>query len=167
MEDQDQTQSASRLCRQGCGYFGHAIFDGFCSQCHKRLQDEKNPSEPRVSSSQEIVSKSQSFNGRSSPELTPDKSSNDSPNAEFPTSDVVEDTSTADASEPKPSKHPRCLMCNKRVGLTGFTCRCGGLFCTVHRYSDAHQCQFDYRESGQADIRKANPQVISSKINKI
>merc|ERR1711936_1425680 len=32
----------------------------------------------------------------------------------------------------------------KKVGLTGFTCRCGGLFCSIHRYSDKHDCTFDY-----------------------
>ena len=36
-------------------------------------------------------------------------------------------------------------MCKKKVGLTGFTCRCGGLFCSIHRYSDKHQCDFDYK----------------------
>ncbi|VDN10706.1 unnamed protein product [Dibothriocephalus latus] len=71
------------------------------------------------------------------------------------------------ASEAAPKKRLRCLMCNKRVGLTGFGCRCGGLFCTLHRYSDTHDCSFNYRESGQADIRKANPQVVCSKITKI
>ena len=24
-------------------------------------------------------------------------------------------------------------------------CRCGGLFCSIHRYSDKHQCDFDYK----------------------
>merc|ERR1719232_207314 len=33
--------------------------------------------------------------------------------------------------------------CKKKVGLTGFTCRCGGLFCSIHRYSDKHECKFD------------------------
>merc|ERR1719318_1395017 len=32
-------------------------------------------------------------------------------------------------------KKNRCLSCKKKVGLTGFTCRCGGLFCSIHRYS--------------------------------
>ncbi|KAG6537160.1 hypothetical protein ZIOFF_002245 [Zingiber officinale] len=27
----------------------------------------------------------------------------------------------------------RCLICRKRVGLTGFQCRCGDLFCKLHR----------------------------------
>ena len=42
-------------------------------------------------------------------------------------------------------KKNRCGVCKKKVGLTGFTCRCGGLFCSIHRYSDKHQCDFDYK----------------------
>ena len=41
--------------------------------------------------------------------------------------------------------YPRCATCKKKLGLTGFTCRCGGLFCSIHRYSDKHQCDFDYK----------------------
>merc|ERR1719427_571510 len=33
----------------------------------------------------------------------------------------------------------------EKVGMTGFTCRCGGLFCSIHRYSDKHECGFDYK----------------------
>ena len=42
-------------------------------------------------------------------------------------------------------KKNRCGVCKKKVGLTGFTCRCGGLFCSIHRYSDKHECKFDYK----------------------
>ena len=42
-------------------------------------------------------------------------------------------------------KKNRCQSCKKKVGLTGFTCRCGGLFCSIHRYSDKHDCSFDYK----------------------
>ena len=42
-------------------------------------------------------------------------------------------------------KKNRCGVCKKKVGLTGFTCRCGGLFCSIHRYSDKHDCKFDYK----------------------
>jgi len=32
-------------------------------------------------------------------------------------------------------KNPgRCFSCNKRVGLTGFKCRCDYVFCAAHRY---------------------------------
>merc|ERR1712079_540560 len=51
-----------------------------------------------------------------------------------------------DSEDPVPAKKPkknRCSACKKKVGLTGFDCRCGGLFCSIHRYSDKHDCSFD------------------------
>ena len=43
-----------------------------------------------------------------------------------------------------PVKRNRCITCNKRVGLTGFACRCGGLFCGAHRSENEHKCTFDF-----------------------
>jgi hypothetical protein len=39
----------------------------------------------------------------------------------------------------------------------GFECRCGGVFCGAHRYSDRHDCGFDYRGVGRDAIARANP----------
>lgn len=64
-------------------------------------------------------------------------------------------------------KKNKCHMCKKKVGLTGFTCRCGGLYCSVHRYSNEHQCTFDYREHGAEEIRRNNPVIKGEKIQKI
>jgi predicted nucleic acid binding AN1-type Zn finger protein len=61
----------------------------------------------------------------------------------------------------------RCTTCNKRVGLTGFDCRCGQLFCAVHRYSEKHDCSYDYRTAGREAIAKANPVVKAQKLDKI
>lgn len=76
-------------------------------------------------------------------------------------------SSVSGTSEPK--KKNRCVFqsCKRKVGLTGFDCRCGGLFCWEHRYSDKHNCEFDYKELGQDQIRKANPIVVGEKIQKI
>ena len=57
----------------------------------------------------------------------------------------------------KPSN--RCSTCSKKVGLTGFKCRCAGVFCATHRYSDKHDCSFDYKAAGREAIAKANPTV--------
>ncbi|XP_041718491.1 AN1-type zinc finger protein 5 isoform X2 [Coregonus clupeaformis] len=73
--------------------------------------------------------------------------------------EVKEDT-------PKPKKN-KCFMCRKRVGLTGFDCRCGNLFCGVHRYSDKHNCPYDYKAEAAAKIRKENPVVVADKIQRI
>ncbi|XP_071444669.1 AN1-type zinc finger protein 6 isoform X1 [Hetaerina americana] len=64
-------------------------------------------------------------------------------------------------------KKNRCATCRKKVGLTGFECRCGGLYCAVHRYSDKHECTFDYRQMGAQEIRRNNPVVVGEKIQKI
>lgn len=65
-------------------------------------------------------------------------------------------------------KRTRCSLdsCKRKVGLTGFDCRCGGLYCWEHRYSDKHNCNFDYKELGQDQIRKNNPIVIGEKNSK-
>ncbi|KAG6468402.1 zinc finger AN1 domain-containing stress-associated protein 15-like [Zingiber officinale] len=61
----------------------------------------------------------------------------------------------------------RCLICMKRVGLTDFRCHCGDLFCKLHRYSDSHDCSFNYKAAGREQITKANPLIRAAKIIKI
>jgi len=51
--------------------------------------------------------------------------------------------------------------------IVGFDCRCGGHFCSMHRYSDMHKCSFDYRQLAQSEIRKHNPVVAAEKVAKI
>lgn len=67
----------------------------------------------------------------------------------------------------KPQQRNRCGSCKKRVGLTGFTCRCGTTFCGTHRYPEKHDCSFDYKTVGKEAIAKANPVVKAAKLEKI
>ncbi|KAG9261506.1 AN1-type zinc finger protein 5a [Astyanax mexicanus] len=104
-----------------------------------------------------------------SPSPTPDTAepvvtqptSSYSPVAGAPASD---EGKSPDASKPKKN---RCFTCRKRVGLTGFDCRCGNLFCGIHRYSDKHNCTYDYKAEAAAKIRKENPVVVADKIQRI
>ncbi|KAL6493870.1 switch-activating protein Sap1 [Orobanche gracilis] len=61
----------------------------------------------------------------------------------------------------------RCSGYRRKVGLTGFRCRCGELFCADHRYSDRHDCSYDYKSSGREAIARDNPVVKAAKIIKI
>lgn len=61
----------------------------------------------------------------------------------------------------------RCMECNKKIGLTGFKCRCGYFFCPTHRHSDTHNCDFDYKAAGRAELAKANPLVVADKVARI
>ncbi|NWH88809.1 ZFAN5 protein, partial [Aegithalos caudatus] len=74
--------------------------------------------------------------------------------------------SKAASEKPKPKKN-RCFTCRKKIGLTGFDCRCGNLFCAIHRYSDMHACPYDYKAEAAEKIRKENPIVIAEKIQKL
>jgi hypothetical protein len=61
----------------------------------------------------------------------------------------------------------RCWSCTKKVGLLGFKCRCDYVYCATHRYSDKHECSFDYKSMNKAALQKANPVVKGSKLEKI
>lgn len=79
----------------------------------------------------------------------------------------LDDAAKLISPKEKSKKKKRCHKCQKRVGLTGFDCRCGGHYCGLHRYSDVHGCTFDYRQLAQAEIRRHNPVVAAEKVKKI
>ncbi|KAL2491541.1 Zinc finger A20 and AN1 domain-containing stress-associated protein 5 [Abeliophyllum distichum] len=74
-----------------------------------------------------------------------------------------------DSTEAAPVKREvnRCSGCRRKVGLTGFKCRCGELFCSEHRYSDRHDCSYDYKAAGREAIARENPLIRAAKIAKI
>jgi len=55
------------------------------------------------------------------------------------------DMAPADTAAPSvaPVKQ-RCLVCNKKVGMIGFKCKCLGLFCGTHRNEYMHDCSFNF-----------------------
>nr|AMB19672.1 putative A20/AN1-like zinc finger family protein 1 [Taraxacum kok-saghyz] len=61
----------------------------------------------------------------------------------------------------------RCSGCKRKVGLMGFRCRCGDMFCSEHRYSDRHDCSYDYKAAGREAIARENPVVRAAKILKV
>lgn len=90
-----------------------------------------------------------------------------SPSGASPAGSSIDGSDDKDSDKDARKKKNRCATCRKKVGLTGFECRCGGLFCAVHRYSDKHDCSFNYREMGAQEIRRNNPVVVGEKIQKI
>ncbi len=59
-----------------------------------------------------------------------------------------------------------CAKCNKKLKLTDIKCRCNKYFCSTHRYSDTHDCSFDYKNLGKILLTKENPCIVSKKIDK-
>ncbi|KAG6397255.1 hypothetical protein SASPL_143421 [Salvia splendens] len=155
-----QPREGPILCINNCGFFGSAATMNMCSKCHKDMVLKQQHAQFAAASIENMVNCS-SINQKEP--LPVDVSVEvelklDSPQ---PNPNPV-------PSEPKPKEGPsRCNTCRKRVGLTRFSCRCGNLFCSVHRYSDKHECPFDYRSAAQEAIAKANPLVKAEKLDKI
>ncbi|XP_069682868.1 AN1-type zinc finger protein 4-like [Periplaneta americana] len=62
----------------------------------------------------------------------------------------------------------RCAECKKRLNITNvYTCRCEKLFCAAHRYSELHNCTFDYKSEGRKILEQTNPLVTAPKLPKI
>jgi len=182
-QDSGNSQQAfPALCKNGCGFFGGIENQGYCSVCFKKEQLKKEAAEK--SETKVDVETNKTSDSLSKLTLEEEESPQESEaikdvvaiKEEISTSStdgataVVEAVTEAKDEEPKvdtKKKKNRCLVCKKKVGLTGFNCRCGGLFCSIHRYSDKHECNFDFKAMGKKEISEANPVIVAQKINKI
>ncbi|KAH1082947.1 hypothetical protein J1N35_022708 [Gossypium stocksii] len=63
-----------------------------------------------------------------------------------------------------PKINNRCESCNKKLGLMGFTCRCGKGFCQFHRYPLEHSCNYDFKKAGRRGLAKENPVIRGNKL---
>ncbi|KAK2981093.1 hypothetical protein RJ640_012048 [Escallonia rubra] len=76
---------------------------------------------------------------------------------------MLSPTTKVDAVSKLPLKS-RCQCCNKKVGVTGFECRCGAMFCGVHRQIEARDCSFDFKALGRLILLKENPVCKGDKL---
>ncbi|KAH7415788.1 hypothetical protein KP509_14G060900 [Ceratopteris richardii] len=131
-----------------------------CSACFKKFSMSKGASSSRpVSDSDGTCSPSSSSGSLITSRVTLDAAPVEC--FEFPCGSLPSKASVSDA---KPN---RCYSCRRRVGLTEFKCRCGNIFCSVHRYSEEHNCTFDYKTKAKKEIAANNPVVKAPKINRI
>jgi lysophosphatidic acid acyltransferase/lysophosphatidylinositol acyltransferase len=139
-----------------------------CSKCYKDVALKQEQDNLAVSSFQSIVNGSSSSNGvGDSKTAIVTEAQPVALETVAPTTQVPTELSANDKPEETKQGPKRCGTCRKRVGLTGFNCRCGSIYCAIHRYSDKHECTFDYRTAGQEAIAKANPVVKAEKLDKI
>ncbi|CAK7329357.1 unnamed protein product [Dovyalis caffra] len=162
-EEQHRCQEP-RLCVNNCGFFGSPATENLCSKCYRDLHQSQPLNQLLNPSSSASVSPF------ASPAVDVIKVST---NQTAPVVAVVEDDNKEEVkAEPavvvQQQQQPnRCLTCRRRVGLTGFKCRCGMVFCGTHRYPEQHDCEFDFKSLGKEQIAKANPVVKGEKLQKI
>ncbi|KAL2527916.1 zinc finger A20 and AN1 domain-containing stress-associated protein 5-like [Forsythia ovata] len=55
----------------------------------------------------------------------------------------------------------------KKIRLIGFRCRCGEVSCSTYKYSDRHDCSYDYKSADRETIARENLVVRAAKILKV
>ncbi|KAJ6804276.1 uncharacterized protein M6B38_289280 [Iris pallida] len=143
-ETEVQLTETLALCANNCGFQRSPATGNLCQSC---FQSQIRSPPPSGSGSR----------ARSDPTGAPE--------GKAPAEERAEPAAAAPAARPTGAN--RCSGCGKRVGLTGFRCRCGELFCGTHRYSDRHVCGYDYKRAGREEIRRDNPVVRAAKIVRI
>ncbi|KAL9321866.1 hypothetical protein ACSQ67_009919 [Phaseolus vulgaris] len=145
------------LCVNNCGVTGNPATNNMCQNCFSAFTASTATTSSAASAG--ISSPS----ARSVASARPQKRSF----PEEPSS--AADPPSSDQNAPSEAKRVvnRCSGCRRKVGLTGFRCRCGDLFCAEHRYSDRHDCSYDYKAAGREAIARENPVVRAAKIVKV
>ena len=75
-------------------------------------------------------------------------------------------TETKQTKESKP-KYERCHLCNKKLKLMSFTCKCEFKFCVAHQNPHSHNCSFNNKKLCQETLKINNPITIHQKVVKI
>lgn len=164
------------LCVNNCGVTGNPATNNMCQKCFNATTATSSSSASTTAAATSGVASILNFSddqsSRSSPSPLLDNRSDSSP----PTTAATTTNSRINASNRSVNDLAaaaekkvvnRCSGCRKRVGLTGFRCRCGELFCSEHRYTDRHDCSYDYKTAGREAIARENPVVKAAKIIRV
>jgi predicted nucleic acid binding AN1-type Zn finger protein len=58
-------------------------------------------------------------------------------------------------------------LCNKKIRMSGFNCKCGFRFCAKHRLDFEHNCTYDHKLDGKNQLTKQLIKIEPQKLEKI
>ncbi|RZC86844.1 hypothetical protein C5167_030195 [Papaver somniferum] len=154
-ETEMKVSESLSLCINNCGSSGNPATKNMCQSCYKVSTGIIKPSPALTRSSFVRLPERSDYQRRDL--ITEEKKEIDDDDK------VKNDKETIKIVE-KRQEVNRCSGCRRKVGLTGFSCRCGDMFCWEHRYSDRHDCSFDYKAAGRESIARQKPVVKAAKI---
>lgn len=154
-----------------------------CSKCHKESMKADEPAVEQVASpmivpvppaaAQEAASPDHSGTSRAILPVEPAAMEQSEPAVSAEAGAGAMDTSGAGGDAPAGAterpvqiKTSRCFTCNKKIGLTGFQCRCGYFYCGTHRYEDAHSCDFNFASQKQGRLEGQLTTIGPDKVTK-
>jgi predicted nucleic acid binding AN1-type Zn finger protein len=161
-------------CANGCGFFGNPSTKDMCSKCHRDMCSKDM-------SQSSTGTPSPSLESSPSPPPEPSELTSTAIDTCAPCSETSEATTAADvvsplevavnvqAAAPAPPQdnqgtegpkkrvqknRKRCFECRKKVGLAALECKCGFVFCSLHRFPDQHTCDFDFKTHDRTNLAK-------------
>ena len=57
-----------------------------------------------------------------------------------------------------------CEVCEKKIKLSSYPCKCEKYFCKEHFVPESHMCSYNYKEEHKKKIYEKNPIIIPVKI---
>ena len=187
----EQEQSGPIQCVSGCGFFGNPSTGNMCSKCFKETCGKAVESAPKVAEAPVAPAPAVAPAPTPAPAVEAPVDIAEPPAAPKTPAEAASSASSSGAAaepavaspaavgairpaeaaeqEDEPPKKvqantSRCWTCNRKIGLLGFQCKCEYFFCSEHRYSDKHECAFDFKAMGKKQLTKANPTIAPAKM---
>ncbi|KAL7060315.1 hypothetical protein AAHC03_09999 [Spirometra sp. Aus1] len=142
--------TAINLCKRGYDFYGSGQFKDMWSKCYQEYIKNDIAAQSSIGSHNKNVPETSA--------LPPDLANRPS---------LLKDLDLLNPASPRLCPSGKRKLESNTSANPCFQCRYDGLFCALHRYSNQHDCSFDYRQQGKMEIARDNPEVRCAKIRKI